>query len=57
MVNVMIKLPDGEVIDERIDGKASDIFNDYPNGGIVIHFKDCTYITHFSNVCLIEIPE
>lgn len=56
MVRVIIKRPDGEVIDERIDGKVSDIFDDYPNGGIVIRFKNRTYITHLSNVCVIETP-
>lgn len=57
MVRVIIKRPDGEVIDEQIDGTFTSVCKDYPNGGIVIRFKNRTYITHLSNVCLIETPD
>ena len=59
MVRAIIKRPDGEVIDEYINGKLEDgtIFNDSPNGSVLININGKRYITHFSNVCLIEISE
>jgi hypothetical protein len=59
MVRVIIKRPDGEVIDEYIPGKLEDgtIFNDSLNGSVAINMNGQKYVTHFSNVCLIEIPE
>lgn len=58
MVRVIIKLPNGEVIDENISGELDDVtlFHDSPNGSVLININGKIYVTHFSNVCLIETP-
>lgn len=59
MVRVMIKLPNGKVVDKNISGELEDdtLFHDVPNGSVLININGQRYITHFSNVCLIEIPD
>ena len=59
MVRVIIKFPNGEVIDENISGELEDgdLFNDSANGTVLININGKRYVTHFSNVCLIETPD